>query len=159
MLYKGMRVLRPRFEDPKVTRLLALVGGFLDAAGGGWGPIVTSKLLVQGADPRKTEGTVNTAEFLLAISVSLVFLAHLGLEAFTAATIGLIIGVYLRRLLDHSRPRRLRPKGASAGCTRTYHHRAANAFAPCRDQPLIYPMLIIIIFWIGKWSDQIYRLS
>lgn len=93
LLYKAVRVLKPRFEDPKVTRPLALAGGFLDAAGGGgWGPVVTSNLLVQGGDPRKTVGTVNTAEFLLAVSVSLAFLFHLGWEAFTVATVGLIAG-------------------------------------------------------------------
>ena len=93
LLYKAAKVLKPRFEDPKVTRPLALAGGFLDAAGGGgWGPVVTSNLLVQGGDPRKVVGTVNTAEFLLALSVSAAFLFHLGWEAFTVATVGLIAG-------------------------------------------------------------------
>jgi uncharacterized protein len=83
----------PKFEDPQMTRPLALAGGFLDAAGGGgWGPVVTSNLLVQGADPRKTIGTVNTAEFLLTLSVSIAFVATMGLEAFTVATVGLIVG-------------------------------------------------------------------
>ena len=50
---------------------MGLVGGFLDAAGGGgWGPIVTSNLLVQGSNPRKTIGTVNTAEFFLTVTIS-----------------------------------------------------------------------------------------
>src|SRR5690606_22001563 len=71
LLYKAVRMTEPRFEDPKTTRPLALVGGFLDAAGGGgWGPVVTSNLLIQGGDPRKVLGTVNSAEFLLAVSVS-----------------------------------------------------------------------------------------
>ena len=49
---------KPR--DPKVTMPLGLIGGFLDASGGGgWGPVVTSNLLIQGADPRKVVGTVN----------------------------------------------------------------------------------------------------
>jgi uncharacterized membrane protein YfcA len=93
LLYKSIRMGEPRFEDPKTTRPLALVGGFLDAAGGGgWGPVVTSNLLIQGGDPRKIVGTVNSAEFLLAVSVSLAFLFHLGWEAFTLATVGLIVG-------------------------------------------------------------------
>jgi uncharacterized membrane protein YfcA len=53
---------------------------------------VTSNLLIQGADPRRTIGTVNTAEFLLTTSISGAFLASLGLEAFTVATVGLIVG-------------------------------------------------------------------
>lgn len=83
----------PRPREPKVVAPLGLVGGFLDASGGGgWGPIVTSNLLIQGAEPRKVIGTVNAAEFFLAISISLTFLAALGWEAFTVATVGLLIG-------------------------------------------------------------------
>ena len=73
--------------------VLGLVGGFLDAAGGGgWGAIVTSNLLVQGSNPRKTIGTVNTAEFFLTITISATFIAALGWKAFTVATLGLLIG-------------------------------------------------------------------
>lgn len=72
---------------------LGLVGGFLDAAGGGgWGPVVTSNLLVQGTEPRRTIGTVNTAEFFLTLTISLVFISQLGIAAFTIAAVGLIIG-------------------------------------------------------------------
>ncbi|TIX51663.1 sulfite exporter TauE/SafE family protein [Alteraurantiacibacter aquimixticola] len=83
----------PRIRDPKYTRPLALTGGFLDAAGGGgWGPVVTSNLLVQGSDPRTTIGTVNSAEFVLTIAVSVTFIAALGLAAFSIAIVGLVIG-------------------------------------------------------------------
>ena len=93
LLTKAIRMQKPRFEDPKMTRPLAVAGGFLDAAGGGgWGPVVTSNLLIQGSDPRKTVGTVNTAEFLLTLSISAAFIASLGFAAFTAATVGLILG-------------------------------------------------------------------
>jgi uncharacterized membrane protein YfcA len=78
----------PRFIAP-----LGLVGGFLDAVGGGgWGPVVTSNLLIQGGDPRKTIGTVNTAEFFLTLTVSIAFIIGLGWAAFTTATVGLLIG-------------------------------------------------------------------
>ena len=77
----------------RVIAPLGLVGGFLDAAGGGgWGPVVTSNLLVQGTEPRKTIGTVSAAEFFLTMTISLAFITTLGLEAFTIAAIGLIIG-------------------------------------------------------------------
>jgi uncharacterized protein len=80
-------------KQPKIVEPLGLIGGFLDAVGGGgWGPVVTSNLLVQGAAPRTTIGTVNTAEFFLTSSISIAFIANLGLEAFTLATIGLLIG-------------------------------------------------------------------
>lgn len=72
---------------------LGLTGGFLDAAGGGgWGPIVTSNLLVQGTEPRTTIGTVNTAEFFVTLTISATFILTLGLEAFSIAVGGLIIG-------------------------------------------------------------------
>lgn len=92
LLWRGLRhehvEKRPRHVAP-----LGLVGGFLDAAGGGgWGPVVTSNLLVQGASPRKVIGTVNTAEFFLTVTISATFIAAMGLEAFTIATVGLLIG-------------------------------------------------------------------
>ena len=93
LLVKAIRMSKPSFEDPKTTRPLAVIGGFLDAAGGGgWGPVVTSNLLIQGSDPRRTVGTVNTAEFLITLSISAAFVATLGFAAFTTATVGLIVG-------------------------------------------------------------------
>lgn len=93
LLIRAIRMAKPRFEDPRFTRPLALAGGFLDAAGGGgWGPVVTSNLLVQGGDPAKVIGTVNTTEFLLSLSISFGFIATLGFTAFSAVTIGMIIG-------------------------------------------------------------------
>lgn len=93
LLWKAIRMAKPRFEDPRYTRPLAAAGGFLDAAGGGgWGPVVTSNLLIQGGDPRKVIGTVNSAEFLLTLSISIAFIASMGLAAFTLVTAGLIIG-------------------------------------------------------------------
>jgi uncharacterized membrane protein YfcA len=94
-VYLLFRALRypPREREPKIVEPLGLIGGFLDAAGGGgWGPVVTSNLLVQGASPRMTVGTVNTAEFFLTATISATFISQLGLEAFTLATVGLLIG-------------------------------------------------------------------
>jgi len=57
---------------------LAATGGFLDAiGGGGWGPIVTSGLLGAGGQPRYVIGSVNAAEFLVTLAVSLTFLVAL----------------------------------------------------------------------------------
>ena len=92
LLVRGIKY-PPQVKKPKVVAPLGFVGGFLDAAGGGgWGPIVTSNLLIQGAEPRKVIGTVNTTEFFLTLTISATFIAALGLEAFTLATIGLLIG-------------------------------------------------------------------
>lgn len=94
LLYKALTYpAMPKAKDPKVTVPLGIIGGFLDASGGGgWGPVVTSNLLLQGTDPRKTIGTVNTAEFFLTVAVSVTFIITIGLEAFTYITGGLLIG-------------------------------------------------------------------
>ena len=92
LFYRGV-MHRHTERRPKVVEPLGLIGGFLDAAGGGgWGAIVTSNLLVQGSNPRKTIGTVNTAEFFLTVTISATFIATLGWQVFTVATIGLLIG-------------------------------------------------------------------
>jgi len=92
LFYRGV-MHRHTERTPKVVSPLGLVGGFLDAAGGGgWGAIVTSNLLVQGSNPRKTIGTVNTAEFFITLTISATFIFTLGWQAFTAATVGLLIG-------------------------------------------------------------------
>jgi uncharacterized protein len=92
LIYRSRR-FPPQARTPKVVEPLGLVGGFMDAAGGGgWGPIVTSNLLVQGASPRQTIGTVNTAEFFLTTTISITFLSQLGWDVLTRATIGLLIG-------------------------------------------------------------------
>jgi len=92
LFYRGI-MHRHTERRPRIVEPLGLLGGFLDAAGGGgWGGIVTSNLLVQGSNPRKTIGTVNTAEFFLTVTISATFIFALGWQAFTTATIGLLIG-------------------------------------------------------------------
>lgn len=99
LFYRGV-MHRHTERRPKIVEPLGALGGFLDAAGGGgWGAIVTSNLLVQGSNPRKTIGTVNTAEFFLTVSISGTFLATLTLTGspedralLFKAVIGLVIG-------------------------------------------------------------------
>jgi uncharacterized membrane protein YfcA len=92
LLWRGV-MHRHTEREPKVVEPLGLIGGFLDAAGGGgWGPVVTSNLLVQGGSPRRVIGTVNTAEFFLTVTISATFILTLGWAAFTKATAGLLIG-------------------------------------------------------------------
>jgi len=96
LLYRGFGFpLHPR--EPKIVEPLGLAGGFLDAAGGGgWGPVVTSNLIVQGAPPRTTIGTVNSTEFFLTVTISATFLFHIGMEGFDSdfmhPVLGLLIG-------------------------------------------------------------------
>ena len=92
LLWRGLRH-EHRERKPRIVEPLGLVGGFLDAAGGGgWGPVVTSNLLVQGAHPRKVIGTVNTAEFFLSATISGTFILSMGFGSFTLALVGLLIG-------------------------------------------------------------------
>ncbi len=92
LLWRGLRY-PPKAREAKIVEPLGLIGGFLDAAGGGgWGPVVTSNLLIQGADPRKVVGTVNAAEFFLTVTISAAFIYHLGVADLAGATLGLLIG-------------------------------------------------------------------
>lgn len=92
ILWRGL-FYPPKLTDAKLIEPLGLAGGFLDAAGGGgWGPVVTSNLLIQGADPRKVVGTVNSVEFFLTLTVSATFIYHLGIADLAGATLGLLIG-------------------------------------------------------------------
>lgn len=110
LIWRGVRY-PPQYKPPRIVEPLGLVGGFLDAAGGGgWGPIVTGNLLVQGTEPRRTIGTVNTAEFLVTLSASVTFVLALGLQAFSAATLGLLIGGVIAAPLAAVVARRARAK-------------------------------------------------
>lgn len=92
LLVRGI-LYPPKLREAKMIAPLGLVGGFLDAAGGGgWGPVVTSNLLIQGADPRKVIGTVNSVEFFLTLIVSATFIWQLGFADVAGATLGLLIG-------------------------------------------------------------------
>lgn len=92
LLWRGLRHAHQE-KKPRVVEPLGLIGGFLDAAGGGgWGPVVTSNLLVQGAHPRKVIGTVNTAEFFVTATISATFILSIGWSVFTQAMAGLLIG-------------------------------------------------------------------
>jgi uncharacterized membrane protein YfcA len=82
--------LRRRFLAP-----LGLVGGFVDATGGGgWGPVGTPALLASGRmEPRKVVGTIDTSEFIVALAASLGFLVGLG-------TAGINVGWVLALLIS-----------------------------------------------------------
>lgn len=74
---------------------IGLLGGFVDATGGGgWGPVVTPSLMtVTRHEPRRVVGTTNAAEFVVAVSVSTGFItgvAHEDIPWFPV--LGLIIG-------------------------------------------------------------------
>ena len=111
LLVKALRY-PPQRATPRLVAPLGLLGGFLDASGGGgWGPVVTSNLLVQGAEVRRTVGTVNSAEFLVTLAISATFVSTIGLEAFTTVTAGLLLGGLLAAPLGALAVRVLPMKG------------------------------------------------
>lgn len=70
----GLRII-PTPKSGHTARWLSpigLLGGFVDATGGGgWGPVVTPSLMtVTSHEPRRVVGTTNAAEFVVALSVS-----------------------------------------------------------------------------------------
>lgn len=85
------RTAHPRAAHPQV-QALAATGGFLDAAGGGgWGPVVTSSLVGRGHDPRTTIGTVNAAEFFVALAAGGAFV-FFGDVSHSELIAGLVLG-------------------------------------------------------------------
>lgn len=87
---------RLRFGPRPSVRFLApmgLVAGVLDAVGGGgWGPVGTTSLLSSGRlEPRKVVGSVDTAEFVVAVGGSLGFLVALGRTGIDWALVGALL--------------------------------------------------------------------
>ncbi len=80
--------LRKRFLTP-----LGLVGGFLDATGGGgWGPVGTPALLASGRiEPRKVIGSIDTSEFLVALAASIGFVVGIGSAGIDFAWVGVLL--------------------------------------------------------------------
>ena len=72
---------------------LGFVAGFLDAVGGGgWGPISTPTLLSSGRmQPRKVVGTVDTSEFVVALSASIGFLLALSFAEVPWGVVGALL--------------------------------------------------------------------
>ena len=78
MLTRALRELKDEPPHLKHVVPIGVVGGFLDASGGGgWGPIVTSTLLGRGHTPRYVIGSVNSAEFVVTVAISLTFIISL----------------------------------------------------------------------------------
>lgn len=110
LLVRGL-LYPPKVREAKRVAPLGLIGGFLDAAGGGgWGPVVTSNLLVQGAEPRKVVGTVSSVEFFLTLTISATFIFHLGIADLAGATLGLLIGGIAAAPLGALAAKHFRPK-------------------------------------------------
>jgi uncharacterized protein len=101
LVFVGVYIIRKAFgaPPPRVPRAkvggVGLVGGFLEALSGVWGPLVTSNLVAVGANPRYVVGTGNIAETFVAGVVFAVLVRHLGFEQLSLSTLGLLAGALL----------------------------------------------------------------
>ncbi|HET6627621.1 MAG TPA: sulfite exporter TauE/SafE family protein [Nocardioidaceae bacterium] len=114
---------RPEFRGRLSALFLAplgVVAGLMDAiGGGGWGPVGTTSLLSSGRlEPRKVVGSIDTAEFVVALGGSAGFLLALGRQGidfgFAAALLvgGVIAAPFAAWLVRHLAARVL---GVAAG--------------------------------------------
>ncbi len=94
----GVRILLNAFKKNKTRKKtkrvgwLAGAGGFLDSfGGGGWGPLVTSTLIMKGKTPRYVIGTVSLTEFFVTFASALTFFSVIGISHWQLIA-GLILG-------------------------------------------------------------------
>lgn len=92
VLYLVFRNRPQKPVAPNDAAGVGLVGGFLDAAGGGgWGPISTTTLLGRGHPARQAVGSVNLSEFFVTAAISATFFMTLGSVRWSDIA-GLLIG-------------------------------------------------------------------
>lgn len=85
---------RTKLNYGKWIYLLGMIGGFLDATGGGgWGPVVAGTLIGKDNKAPKYIGTVNVSEFFIVCAESITFVTMLGeILLYYKIIIGLIVG-------------------------------------------------------------------
>lgn len=116
LLVMGLLILRRARRTATPTRghravmPLGFVGGLLDAiGGGGWGPIVTSTLIAGGTTARVAVGSVNLAEFAVAVATSVAFFAAIGF-GYWRIIAGLVIGGVVAAPLAAYLSKRISPR-------------------------------------------------
>ncbi len=118
LLVMGVLILRKAMnntiKEKRVTTWigpLGLIGGLLDAlGGGGWGTIVTTTLVVRGNNPRASIGSVNMSKFFVALAELAVFILTIGLtnwKVIAGMMIGGILAAPLAAYLTNKLPARL----------------------------------------------------
>lgn len=112
MRWRGQPVTS--IEPGKRPGLVGLLGGLFDSFGGGWGPIVTSTLVLQGREPRLAVGSANAAEPVVAAVQAAVFSFWLGAAALTtignaaaAIMVGALVAAPIAAFLVNRLPGRL----------------------------------------------------
>ena len=134
---------------------LGLVGGFVDATGGGgWGPVTTPALLATGRmAPARVVGTMNAAEFIVAVSASVGFLVGLGtaainLEVLLPLLIGGMLAAPLAAWIAHRLPMRI--MGVAVGGMIIFTNSITLSGAVDLATPLRLTIIAaVVVLWIG----------
>jgi len=111
----GLRALRKGTPRLRFLIPLGLIGGFVDATGGGgWGPVATPALLADGRlAPNRVIGTVSASEFAVAVAASAGFIFGIGVAGvrldYVAALLagGLVAAPIAAYLVRHLNPQLL----------------------------------------------------
>ncbi|WP_020579002.1 sulfite exporter TauE/SafE family protein [Actinopolymorpha alba] len=161
---------RGQLGKPVRRRFLAPLGifaGFVDSTGGGgWGPVATPALLASGRmEPRKVVGSVDTSEFVVALSASIGFLIGLGREgipfaAVAALLIGGLIAAPIAAWLVRYIPGRILGSLVGGVIVLTNVRTILNTDwvgAPLSVRATSY--ILIAVIWVGAvaWSVRAYR--
>ncbi len=149
---------RPTFRSRPSVGMLApmgLVGGALDAiGGGGWGPVGTTTLLSSGRlEPRKVVGSIDTSEFVVAIGGSLGFLLALGSQGILwgyagALLVGGVIAAPFAAWLVRIMPARVLGVGAGGLIVLTNTKTIAEAFGASGTQVALVAAFLAVA-WIA----------
>ena len=148
------------------TRFLAplgLVGGFIDATGGGgWGPVTTPALLAQGRmAPNRVIGTMNAAEFLVAVAASAGFILGIGLSAIdwrvlVPLMVGGIIAAPIAAWIAHRLPMRIMGVTVGGMIIFTNAFTLMKAFGVSGD--IVVPTLIVLgATWVSLVAAVTYQ--
>ena len=110
ILLKAAKKIPRRDAPVALAPPLGLVGGFLDASGGGgWGPMVASTLIGSGQAPRKAVGSVNTTEFFVTTAAATTFFIELGIAPWKELA-ALVVGGVIAAPLGGWMVKRLPPR-------------------------------------------------
>jgi len=149
------RVERKGRPGVKFLVPLGLIGGFIDATGGGgWGPVTTPTLLADGRlAPNRVIGTVSASEFVVALSASAGFFSALGGEGvkiqFVLALLGggLIAAPIAAYMVRHLNPRLL---GVIVGGFICFTNaRILMGAAGIQGDAFLAIYLVIVTMWIA----------
>jgi len=142
---------------------LGLIGGFVDATGGGgWGPVSTTSLLSAGKTaPRTVIGSVGASEFLVASAASVGFLLALSKQGFdTRAVLVLLAGGLVAAPLAAWLVTRMPPRVmgvAVGGLVMMTNVREISRAANLDDAGSTILFTLLSVLWLGLTAGTAYK--